>query len=57
MTTMATMEIASGPVLIAGITSIGLVSVLLIYGIRINELDVSSNGIHIDFEDAPDNKD
>jgi hypothetical protein len=57
MTMAATMEIAQGPVLIAGITAIGLVAVLLIYGIRINELDISTSGIHIDFEDSPDNKD
>jgi len=54
---LAIVEIASGPALIAGIAGAAMLNILLIYGIRINRLEVTTGGVSIDFDDPPGGKD
>ena len=49
---MTILEIAEGPAVIGIVSAIAMVSVLLVYGIRINRIEISKQGFTVDFQDS-----
>jgi len=49
---MTILEIAEGPAVIGIVSAIAMVSVLLVYGIRINNIQITRQGVTVDFQDS-----
>lgn len=54
---MTILEIAEGPAVIGIVSAIAMLSVLLVYGIRINKFEISREGVTVDFQDRVDELD
>jgi phosphatidylserine synthase len=52
VTVFALFEIGNGPVYVLSIVCVSFISILLVYGVRFDQISISSDKIQIDFSDG-----
>lgn len=52
VTVLALFEIGNGPFYVLSIVCVSFISILLVYGVRFDQISISSSKVQIDFSDS-----
>jgi len=52
VTVLALLEIGNGPLYVLSVVCVSFISILLVYGVRFDQISISSDKIRIDFSDS-----